>query len=61
MFFDAVNNRYVPRFVGKVEGIRGNEVLVGGRWRVLGEPHWTSEEEARKACEERGPVMPSIK
>jgi hypothetical protein len=61
MFYDAVNNRFVPRLVGKVEGIRGDEVLVANRWETLGYPWWTSEEEARKACAGTGPVMPSIK
>jgi hypothetical protein len=61
MTYNAETNRFVPKYVGKVEGVRGNEVRVGGRWRVLGSPWWTNEEEARKACDGRGAVMPAIK
>jgi hypothetical protein len=61
MFFDAPTNTFVPRYAGKVEGIRGEEVLVNGEWQALGWPWWTNEEDALKACEGSGPVMPSIK
>jgi hypothetical protein len=59
--YKAETNTFVPHFAGKVTALRGSYAFAGGKWHLVAYPHWTSEEEARKACDGRGPVMPSIK
>lgn len=46
LFNSAKTDAYVAKCLGTVERVKGDSVFVGGRWQVLGYPHFTSEAEA---------------
>jgi hypothetical protein len=59
--YDNEVPRYVPKLEGRVEGVRGDEYLVAGRWRSFGYPHFGSEAEPQAWCKAHPPNMPTIK
>lgn len=57
--YDNAVPSYVPKLEGRIEGVRGGEYLVGGRWKTYGYPHFGSEAKAVEWARAHPPQVPT--